>query len=252
VSTPVELHLGIDEGDGGVLVLLHGWPQDSTMWRRVVPALSTRFRCVALDLRGLGRSPAPPQGYGKQDLAADVLHTLAGMRIDRFSVIGHDWGGVLAQLICLAAPQSVSKAMIVGVPSLWNRSNDPRQLLGLLHMPLLASPLGARVAPMLAARILRAGGVADRDVEHYRQMLSEPNRRRASRLYYRSALGEMPKLLRDRPSKPDVSMVFLGGRRDPVVRWAGDIELVADAGHFLPDTRPELVVERAFSFFESA
>jgi pimeloyl-ACP methyl ester carboxylesterase len=250
VSAPVELHVAVDEGQGEPLVLLHGWPQDSTMWKRVIPGLSERFRCIALDLRGLGRSPAPPEGYDKEQFAQDVLHTLDGMGIERFRVLGHDWGAVTAQLLCVAAPDRVVKAMVLDVPSMWNESKDPRQALGLLHMPILASPLGTRVGPALAEQILRASRVPADDVAHYKAMLSEPARRVATHLIYKTALlHDMPKMLRDRPPKPDVPMLFLGGRGDPVIRWGSDFELVEGSSHFLPDNNPELVVERALAFF---
>jgi pimeloyl-ACP methyl ester carboxylesterase len=96
VTDPVRLHVAVDEGDGPPLVMLHGWPQDSRMWRHVVPALSKRFRCIAMDLRGLGRSPAPADGYDKQQLARDVLHTMDDLGLDQVRIVGHDWGGVAA------------------------------------------------------------------------------------------------------------------------------------------------------------
>src|SRR4051794_34022822 len=250
MNGPVQLHVAIDEGAGAALVLLHGWPQDSTMWRHIVPLLAGRFRCIALDLRGLGHSPAPPSGYEKQQLADDVLHTLELMDVHRCCVVGHDWGGVAAQLMAAAAPDRVPEAIVLDAPSLWGESKDPRQVLGLLHVPVLASPLGELLAPMLATQLLRLGGVAAGDVEHYRQMLAEPARQRASRLYYRAALlHDMPTTGRHRPPRPETPMLFLGGRSDPVIRWARGVELIDGAGHFLPDNRPALVAQRILSFF---
>jgi pimeloyl-ACP methyl ester carboxylesterase len=249
VGGPVTLHVAIDEGSGPPLVLLHGWPQDSTMWRHVVPQLSERFRCLALDLRGLGRSPAPPGGYDKPQFAADVLHTLDGLGIERFSVIGHDWGGITAQLLCVDAPERVEKAIVLDVPSIWQRPSDPRQLVGFTHVPILASPLGGHIAPTLAGQLMRMSGVPAEDVEHYVEMLSEPGRRHVTTQYYRRALLEdMPRMARGRERRPDVPMLFLGGQSSPITRWGTDFELIKGAGHFVVDNKPDEVVSRALAF----
>ena len=249
-EAPVRLHVATDEGTGDPLVLLHGWPQDSTMWRRVIPGLSGTYRCIALDLRGLGKSPAPPSGYDKEQFATDVLHTLDDLGVDRFRVIGHDWGAVTAQLLAVRVPERVVAAMILDVPSLWNDSKDPRQLLGLAHIPFLASPLAAKIAPTLAEQMLKRSGVPREDVAHYKAMLSEPGRRHVSGQIYRSAaLVDVPRSLRERRRKPDLPMTFLGGAGDPVIRWGSDFELIEGASHFLPDNKPEVVVDRALAFF---
>ena len=248
MTAPVELHVAVDEGSGDPLVLLHGWPQDSTMWRRALPGLRERFRCIALDLRGLGRSPAPPDGYEKPQLAEDVLHTLDGLGVERFRIMGHDWGGITAQLIAASAPERVERAVILDVPSLWSSSRDPRQLIGGLHMPILASPLGPRAAAPLGAQIMRLSGVPAEDVEHYRQMLSEPARARASSRYYRTFLTQDVRLLASPPPRPDVRMLFLGGSSSPITRWRRDVETIEGASHFVVDNRPEVVVERALAF----
>lgn len=248
MSDAVTLNVGIDEGQGPPLVLLHGWPQDSTMWRHAVPGLRERFRCLALDLRGLGRSPAPPSGYDKPQLAADVLHTLDGLGVERFRVMGHDWGGVVTQLLAASAPERVERAVVLDVPSMWTTSRDPRQLLAGLHMPILASPLGARVAPALGAQIMRMSGVDAEDVSHYRAMLSEPERARASSRYYRTFLARDVRMLASPPPKPEVPMLFLGGASSPITRWSPNVELIEGASHFVVDNRPEVVVERALAF----
>ncbi len=79
--------------DAEPLVLLHGWPQHWYEWRKVLPELAQRRRCVLPDLRGLGWSDAPAQGYLKQDLADDVLAVLDTLCVDTTDLIAHDRGG---------------------------------------------------------------------------------------------------------------------------------------------------------------
>jgi pimeloyl-ACP methyl ester carboxylesterase len=100
-----------DVGDADdVVVLLHGVPQTSHEWRHVIPRLAPRYRVIAPDLRGLGDTSRPPSGYDKKTVAADVwrlVHEHLG--IDRFFLVGHDWGGPTAFALACAHPDAVRR-----------------------------------------------------------------------------------------------------------------------------------------------
>jgi pimeloyl-ACP methyl ester carboxylesterase len=85
----------LDEGTGEVVLLLHGWPVDVTLWRRMVPLLAARFRVVAPDL---------VLGGDLRDQAAAVRELLAALDVERLAVIGHSHGGGVAQLLALDGP----------------------------------------------------------------------------------------------------------------------------------------------------
>jgi pimeloyl-ACP methyl ester carboxylesterase len=241
-----------ERGPGGAdpLVLLHGWPQDGRMWRKVLPALSERFRCILPDLRGLGRSDAPEGSYRKQVLADDVLAVLDALGVERFRLAGHDWGGWVAQLVATQHPERVERLMVLDIPPLWEeRSLDPRRLAGAVHVPVLAA-LGDRFADRIADGILRtAKGIAPDERAAYVAMIGEPERRRASAGYYRAALTrDIPDALRRPLARPPMPVVCMGGKGDPVVRFSKEVELVEGAGHFLPEDRPQAVLDRALAF----
>ncbi|MGZ5299007.1 MAG: alpha/beta fold hydrolase [Actinomycetota bacterium] len=91
-----------DEGDGPVVVLLHGFPQSSFVWRDLGPLLSSRFRVIVPDLLGSGDSEKPvgvPLGIVAQ--AGYVRELLDAIGVERFAVIGHSVGGGVAQLLAL-------------------------------------------------------------------------------------------------------------------------------------------------------
>jgi 2-hydroxymuconate-semialdehyde hydrolase len=92
-----------DEGEGPAVVLLHGFPTSSHLWRDLVPILAPRFRAVAPDLLGYGRSSKPedPSALTIRAQAAHVRELLDRTGIDEFAVIGHDIGGGVAQLLAL-------------------------------------------------------------------------------------------------------------------------------------------------------
>jgi len=237
-------------GGGEPLVLLHGWPQHWWMWRLVLPALSERFRCIVPDLRGLGWSDAPHDGYEKANLARDVVAILDELGLQKVRVMGHDWGALVTTILCSESPERVEKAIALDVPPPWDSRPDPRKVLGAVHMPFLSSPLGARLTPFIAAQALGMSKLDDQAIEEYVSSLRPPERRHASQSYYRTfVLRELPGFVAGRGTRPKVELRFIGGAGDPVVRFASGIELIDGAGHFLPEDKPDAVVERALAFF---
>jgi pimeloyl-ACP methyl ester carboxylesterase len=105
----------IEQGDGPAVFLLHGWPETSLAWRHVMPLLSKRFRVIAPDLRGTGKTSKPQFGYGAGILATDLLQLADALDIDEFSVVGHDWGGAVAFATALSDRRRVRKVGIVDV-----------------------------------------------------------------------------------------------------------------------------------------
>ena len=83
-------------GAGDPVVLLHGWPQTWHEWRKVMPLLASHHRLVVPDLPGLGDSTPSPDGYAKQRLAAHLLELADRLGLERFHLVGHDWGGPTA------------------------------------------------------------------------------------------------------------------------------------------------------------
>lgn len=92
-----------DEGEGPAVVLLHGFPTSSHLWRDLVPILAPRFRAIAPDLLGYGGSSKPedPSALTIRAQAGHVRELLERTGIDEFAVIGHDIGGGVAQLLAL-------------------------------------------------------------------------------------------------------------------------------------------------------
>ncbi|MGZ6545857.1 MAG: alpha/beta fold hydrolase [Actinomycetota bacterium] len=91
-----------DDGDGPPVLLLHGFPQSSFMWRDLAPLLAARFHVIVPDLLGHGDSDKPERA--PLDLAAQagyIRELLAQLGIERFAAIGHSLGGGLAQVLAL-------------------------------------------------------------------------------------------------------------------------------------------------------
>ena len=105
--------------DGEVVILLHGFPQTSHEWRHQLRALGDAgFRAVAPDQRGYspGARPARVEDYALPLLIADVIGLADAIGAERFHVVGHDWGAVVAWGVAIAARDRVITANPVSVP----------------------------------------------------------------------------------------------------------------------------------------
>jgi pimeloyl-ACP methyl ester carboxylesterase len=110
----------VDEGKGAsTVLLLHGFPDSSYLWRYQIPALTNAgYRVIAPDLRGFGASakPAKESAYDlRQSLIPDVLGILQAMGIARAHVISHDWGAALGWALAAGAPQIVQSLVAMSV-----------------------------------------------------------------------------------------------------------------------------------------
>lgn len=83
----------IDEGEGGIVLLLHGWGANITLYRSVIDSLKKSRRVIALDMPGFGKTPEPPEPWCVDDYVDFVLEFIASFRIERLSVVVHSFGG---------------------------------------------------------------------------------------------------------------------------------------------------------------
>jgi len=108
----------VDEGHGTPVVLLHGFPDTSFLWRHQIPALvSAGFRVVAPDLRGRGQSDKPErvEDYRLSAIMKDVAGIMDALGIERAHVVGHDWGAPVAWFLAALLPQRVDRLVAISV-----------------------------------------------------------------------------------------------------------------------------------------
>ncbi len=83
----------IDEGEGEIVLLLHGWGANITLYRSVIDTLKQGRRVIALDMPGFGKTPEPPKPWCVDDYVDFVLRFIASFSIERLSVVVHSFGG---------------------------------------------------------------------------------------------------------------------------------------------------------------
>ena len=100
------------------VILLHGFPESHRTWRDIVPDLARDHFVLAPDQRGYARS-SKPQGvehYTPDRIVADLIALADHYDIERFTLVGHDWGGAIAWLAALQHPQRIERLVIVNAP----------------------------------------------------------------------------------------------------------------------------------------
>jgi len=267
---PLDVHL-YEAGDGPPVLLLHGWPQDASSWRYVIPGLAERHRLIAPDLRGFGASGAPGRGYDGITFGADAIALLDALEIPQAHVIGHDWGGFAAFAAAITAPDRVASMVVLNTVPPWVRQR-PRLALELwrLWYVVLMAGFGERIVldrPGLIAKMLRGDrvhdGISRADAAGYAARLRRPESARATALLYRSYLRSFKTVLvqrrfADLRLRPPTRFLF--GTNDKAISHHMldgleahcddiEVELVADSGHFIGEEKPRLVTERALELF---
>jgi haloalkane dehalogenase len=257
----------VDEGQGDVLVFLHGNPASSYLWRNIIPHLTTRYRCIAPDLIGMGRSDKPDIGYRFVDHARYVAAFLDALQLDRITFVLHDWGSALGFDWAMAHPERVHalaffEAILSPVPAWEAFPEQVRETFQALRTPGVGERMvldeNLFIEQLLPGSILRP--LSENEREHYRA----PFRERGSRMpmlvwprqlpiagepadvvatveHYRAALtrSPLPKLLLT--AEPGALI------RAPMITWCQEhlpnLEVIAvGAGvHYLQEDEPDAV-----------
>ena len=107
---------GADLRTSPPVVLLHGWPETWYEWRHTMPAIAERHPVIAPDLRGLGDSSRPAGGYDKRTVSEDIFRLLSEhLGLERWHLVGHDWGGPAAFALAAQHPEAVLSLTIIDV-----------------------------------------------------------------------------------------------------------------------------------------
>lgn len=265
----------VDEGSGPPLLLLHGCPFSSFVWRKVIPALATTHRCLAPDLLGLGDTEtAADADWSLPAQEAMVLGFLKALGLERVPVVGHDHGGAVAQMLAARHPDRLERLVLCNAEAYDNwPSADERPLVKITQLPRIGAAVmrvyGTRRVLRLVLGMAKAVNnravLDDELVDGYRRAnLGDAHRRAKTARFLAGQVdpannawtGAIVEGLRsfDKPT------LLLWGADDPhfgpqwAERLAADIpgvvgvELLADTGHLLMEERPVEVATTILEF----
>src|SRR5262245_33510792 len=105
-------------GEGPLIVMIHGFPDFWYSWRHQMAALADRFQVVAIDQRGYNLSDKPKgvENYDMRLLVGDVASVIKHLGRDRATIVGHDWGGIVAWSFAAAFPDMTENLIILNLP----------------------------------------------------------------------------------------------------------------------------------------
>ena len=122
----------VTEGDGPLVLLLHGFPEHWWAWRHQLPALAAAgYRAVAVDLPGYGRSDKPDVPYDEAWVNACIAGLIPALGAERGVLVGHDWGGILVWAFARRYPELLAGVVGVNTPDL---PRPPMPVTDLLRM----------------------------------------------------------------------------------------------------------------------
>ncbi len=266
----IQLHY-VSQGEGPLILLLHGFPEHWYSWRHQIgPLAAAGFRVVAPDLRGYNLSDKPRGGYDIKTLTKDVRCLIRALGERTATVVGHDWGGIIALQFPIDYPRACERLIVMNAPLVrswyWSRRNYPNNTYALwMQVPGLAEQRGWTDIDETTRRIF--SGVAansdaftDEDIEIFAEALKQPKALSSAMKYYRSIYWPNWFLTwADRNERIQCPTQFIWGRDDPAVRLpfmqeaanqVDDLQtvLIDDAGHWVQQERPAEVTAAMLDF----
>ena len=262
-------------GKAPPVVLLHGWPQTWYEWRHIIPGLAERYTVIAPDMRGLGDSSRPLTGYDKKTVSNDIWRVLhETLKIDRFFLVGHDWGGPTAYALTAAHRNAVRRLAIldVTIPGCGGDfSQGGRRWHHQFHItPDLPEALtqgreDVYLAWFYRTFAYRPDAVGPEDLREYVRTYAQPGAMRAGFGYYRAMMQDMAdNKLEIAKGKLTMPVLAMGGAvsyphgrgRGPecgesLKRVADNVRAmsVPECGHFIPEEQPEFLLKELLAFF---
>jgi len=241
---------------GRPVVLLHGFPETSACWAAQLPVLAEAGRAVvAFDQRGYspGARPEAVSAYKPAELVSDVLDVADALGWERFDLVSHDFGGMVAWMVAGHHPDRIETLTVASTPhpvayrdSYADESSDQHERSGYFR-GFRAAGRGEVEAAMLAddaaglRRLYR--GLPESSVSEYVNVLSQPGAMRSALDWYRAMSGRASAAT---PPSP-VPTLYVWSDRDPSVAegparaTAAQVsgpyrfEVIPGAGHWIPE-----------------
>ena len=250
----------VDEGAGPTLVLLHGNPTWSFLYRKIILGLRDRFRCLAVDYPGFGLSQAA-DGYDFHPAshAAVVEQWLEKLGVDRFGVMVQDWGGPIGFSLAGRHPERI-EGLVIGNTWAWPITGDKHferfsDIMGGTIGRFAIRHFNAFVNVMIPKGITR-GKVPPEVLHAYRAPFPTPDSRLPTNIFPRQIshgtafLTDVEKGLpglRDKPAlivwgDRDIAFRAKERARFEVLFPRHRTEILAGAGHFIQEDAPEEIV----------
>ncbi len=265
ITNGIRMHY-VTQGEGPLVVLLHGFPEFWYSWRYQIPFLARHgYMVVAPDLRGYNETDKPSKGYNVSTLLRDIVGLIKGLERDKAIIVGHDWGGALAWAFAARYPQMTERLIVLNAPhpaAFARELRTWRQLRKSWYMFFFQLPwlpeyvLGrnhaAVIGRMLYASAVQKSAFPPDVIERYRDAMSKPGALTASINYYRTLFRRMRSLRAGAGAIIDVPALLIWGKQDIALgielthgleQWVPNIQIkrIPDSGHWVQQEKPDEV-----------
>jgi pimeloyl-ACP methyl ester carboxylesterase len=259
----------VDEGQGAPIVMVHGTPTWSFLYRHLIKALRGRYRCVVPDHLGFGLSDRPVGwSYRPQDQARNFARFVESLRLRDLTLVVHDFGGPIGLAYALEHPENVRRLVLFNT-WMWSLRGDRRlEWSARLFDSALGRALYERAG--FSLRVLWRTAVKDPRARrgtvwtHYAEPLRDPATRHATWVYAHALLGasDWYAALWERRARLETTPALLvWGLKDPAFggflpRWRtvfrrADVLALEDCGHAPPEERASAVVPALERFLDA-
>jgi pimeloyl-ACP methyl ester carboxylesterase len=237
---------------GEAVILLHGYPQSAASWLETMEWLADLgYRAIAPNLRGYspGANPREASAYAIDQLIADVIGIADSQRVERFHLVGHDWGGALAWAVAGAHPARLLSVTVISTPhaaamleAMRTSSQSLRSIyMGFFRIPRVPEALLGFAGLRAAGLSLRLLGLPRASWQRDRAQLLRAGGLRGPLNWYRGAITRSTRIRR-----VSVPAMYIWGRHDPALgRRAAELTAKyvtgpyrfeeIDAGHWIVD-----------------
>jgi pimeloyl-ACP methyl ester carboxylesterase len=278
----IRLHC-VTQGEGELVILLHGFPEFWYSWRHQIPALAQHFKVVVPDLRGYNDSDKPASGYDLDTLSADIRGLIENLGYRQAHLVGHDWGGTIAWHLAQKFPQSLHRLAVLNAPhpqrflqELVSNFDQLRRSWYVLAFQVPGLPewlirqnLRTFVSSLFQEQAVRKGAFSAKDAAIYQAALAKPGVLAAALNYYRQLLAPQAWLHQwqhfpfGEAAPPDpvtVPTLVLWGEEDSLLshtltedidRWVKAplrLKTVPDCGHWIQQEVPQTVNRELLRF----
>jgi len=260
----VKLHY-VTQGNGALMLMLHGFPEFWYSWRHQIPAFADNYQVVALDLRGYNDSDKPKaqSAYVMDEFIKDIEGVITGLGYDKCVLVGHDWGGAIAWHFAYSRPQMVEKLIVLNIPhpaKMAEGLRTPQQLLRswymfLFQLPEIPEALIQASDYQLIESAITAGAInknafTKTDIEAYKNAVSKRGALTAMLNYYRNIPQQ--RMLSTDWSILEVPTLMIWGESDVALgkeltnnteAYVRNLQIkyIPNCSHWVQQEQPELV-----------